>query len=658
MMPVGGVVALKLLERMDMKKTPRGCSTKAGTTSKRRSRAKREAPAAAVDLACIETVDSVEAARAATGDVQLDLSRREDLHALPAEVRGLANVVALDVSYGGMKRLPAWIGEMKRLVRLRALHTKLRDLPGELAGLLALRELAVGSYELRGVPAVIGKLRLNQLEIATGAFGATDAGRIAANRGLETLSLTLQEVALRRLPAAVGKLSSLRRLTLATWSGSLGRIDGIERLRGLRELALTVAGADSLPAGFTRLRQLERLRLEMPALSALPEDLGKLRALREMEIWRTPLRTLPESIGALAKLAKLSLFEVALAAAPRTLTRLGALEQLTVWDAPLAGLPADLERLKALQRLDIQRCPLAEVPASLWRLPRLEQLTLRETKLAALPAELASLKSLCTLVLWKSPVEALPELIGALPHLRYLNVAETQVARLPDSIGDLLALDTLEASKAPLRELPATLARCRTLSRLGLTGCTFSAAGAAALDVLRAKYPELQVDEPRVESPVAKKGSHGGVPATELSPAVQAELRRLGLASSAKRGRARAVSFPGRRVPLPEPIRRFYDDFRWSRRQFAGTLEGNAVTDLQIGEGVDDLGEHECVHWKPFLPLALTLEFLCHYMIDLDDPDPSDPKVYGLGPGAYRETKPPVQFTKLSLFLATLSSVS
>jgi len=44
-------------------------------------------------------------------------------------------------------------------------------------------------------------------------------------------------------------------------------------------------------------------------------------------------------------------------------------------------------------------------------------------------------------------------------------------------------------------------------------------------------------------------------------------------------------------------------------------------------------------------------------MIDLDDPDPTDPKVYGLGPGAYRETKPPVRFAKLSEFLAALSSV-
>jgi hypothetical protein len=175
------------------------------------------------------------------------------------------------------------------------------------------------------------------------------------------------------------------------------------------------------------------------------------------------------------------------------------------------------------------------------------------------------------------------------------------------------------------------------------------------------------VDDPRLEGAAAaqqeeatRRGAARGTSATEISPEVLSQLARLGVKVPDDRGEARAKKFPRGEVAVPEPLRRFYYDVDWYQLQragtkFKGTIDENAVTDLEIGDNADDLSEYECIHHKPFLPLAITLEFLQHYMIDLDDPDPTDPKVYGVGPAAFSETKPAVRFKKLSGFLAALA---
>jgi hypothetical protein len=108
-------------------------------------------------------------------------------------------------------------------------------------------------------------------------------------------------------------------------------------------------------------------------------------------------------------------------------------------------------------------------------------------------------------------------------------------------------------------------------------------------------------------------------------------------------------------VPLPEALRQLYDNIDWRRVHFAGSVDGDAFTDLVFGEHVYDLAEYECIHHRPYLPVADTLTYLKHFMLDLADRDPSDPKVYMLGPAAFNETDVPVKFKRLSGFLKTLT---
>ena len=107
---------------------------------------------------------------------------------------------------------------------------------------------------------------------------------------------------------------------------------------------------------------------------------------------------------------------------------------------------------------------------------------------------------------------------------------------------------------------------------------------------------------------------------------------------------------------MPEALRRFYDDVEWPRGEgFTGQLENSQVPDLIVGENADSLDEYECIHHKPYRPVAWSGAFALHYMIDLDDPTPADPKVYLLGAAAYRVTTPRLAFKKLSAFLAQLA---
>ena len=78
-------------------------------------------------------------------------------------------------------------------------------------------------------------------------------------------------------------------------------------------------------------------------------------------------------------------------------------------------------------------------------------------------------------------------------------------------------------------------------------------------------------------------------------------------------------------------------------------------SDLRFGQHVYDLAEYECIHHRPYLPVADTLTYLKHFMLDLADGNPTDPKVYMLGPAAFNETEVPVKFKRLSDFLKTLT---
>jgi hypothetical protein len=60
---------------------------------------------------------------------------------LPAAFRGLKNLEELDLSYSDIERLPAWIGELRMLKKLRLAGTRIKTLPRSVRRLKSLEEL-------------------------------------------------------------------------------------------------------------------------------------------------------------------------------------------------------------------------------------------------------------------------------------------------------------------------------------------------------------------------------------------------------------------------------------------------------------------------------------------------------------------------------------
>jgi Leucine-rich repeat (LRR) protein len=608
----------------------------------------------------VESRDLQEALRFPDSIEKLDLSQNDALETLPDAIGTLKNLKVLDLSFTSLKRLPDTLAGLKSLRELELSYTKLRDLPGWLSALPQLRRLSISSWQMKRTPAVIGKLKLEGLKLAVGTFGPEDAAAIAANRRLESLELELRKTSLRRLPPRLFALPRLRELQLKTWDATLTDVSGFERLKTLRSLGLTIAGARTLPDGIGALRGLETLYLQMPDLKVLPRSLGKLARLREVEIWRTPLRELPADLTRLRGLTILAINEVPLERLPDGIGRLTKLGNLRLHETALTSLPEEIASLRSLAFLDISDSPIASLPASIGALTALSDLNLARTKIAALSPELLRLPKLAVLSVNGASLDELPPL-GDLKSLQYLQISDTAIAALPDDVGRLEKLEAVSARNTKLAELPAALSRCPMLRTVALTGCTFTKKGFDGVLALEKKLVTRggSVDRPRLQktapaaktpAPVAKASSAG------LAPAVLAQLARLGCSPSSKRRlKPRTVVFPGGRVPLPEAMRRLYDNIDWRHLEFAGSVDGDAFTDLRFGQHVYDLAEYECIHHRPYLPVADTLTYLKHFMLDLADGNPTDPKVYMLGPAAFNETEVPVKFKRLSDFLKTLT---
>jgi hypothetical protein len=146
---------------------------------------------------------------------------------------------------------------------------------------------------------------------------------------------------LKSLPASLGQLRALRRLTLA-------RLDGLE----------------DLPDAVVRLTSLGSLIIKgCGKLRALPRGIGKLGALKQLMLRRLlELQEMPDLIG-LTALGSLTIECCGkLRALPRGIGKLGALKQLMLHRLKLRTLPASIVHLSWLQKLRFLEVPMDDMP--------------------------------------------------------------------------------------------------------------------------------------------------------------------------------------------------------------------------------------------------------------------------------------------------------
>lgn len=259
-----------------------------------------------------------------------------NLASFPHELFEATQLVELDafraISFNGNPEVPAAIGRLKQLRSLGLGGNDFDSLPDSIGDLTALESLTLDYCQsLDTLPKAIKKLsKLRALEASYTAALEALPDEIGSLGALEVLTLT--NGGLKKVPAALWKLSSLKRLDLPE--------------------ELTV-----LPAGIAKLENLEELHLGPQALTSIAKELPKLK-LKRLSVWGRS-KTLPDEI-----------------------TYVTTLETLRICHLGLEKLPPKFHQLSKLASLDVEGNKLKVLAATVKALPKLKELMFGDNPLA------------------------------------------------------------------------------------------------------------------------------------------------------------------------------------------------------------------------------------------------------------------------------------
>ncbi len=259
-----------------------------------------------------------------------------NLASFPSELFDATQLVELEafraISYKGNPAMPAAIGRLKKLRSLTIGGNAFATLPDAIGDLGVLENLALDYCQsLESLPKTIGKLR-----------------------ALRSLSASYT-TALESLPEEIGTLSALESIALT--NGALKKVPAaLWKLRSLKVLALPEE-VTTLPAGIARLENLEDLHLGPKALASIAKEIPKLKKLKRLSVWGR-IKALPEEVG-----------------------ELRALETLRICHLGLDKLPSRIANLKALTSLDVAGNKLKTLAALVRGLPELRELSFGDNPL-------------------------------------------------------------------------------------------------------------------------------------------------------------------------------------------------------------------------------------------------------------------------------------
>ncbi len=281
--------------------------------------------------------------------------------------------------------------------------------------------------------------------------------RIREAEARQSIALDLRGLALKELPAEIGRLSQLKTLDLR--SNQLKEVLAeIGQLSQLRMLDLRSNQLTELPAEIGQLLQLSRLILSGNQLKELPAELGELSQLKLLHLALNQLMEVPPEIGQLSQLRTLDLRSNLLTELPAEIGQLSQLKSLNLPRNQLKDVPAELGQLSQLKELYLSRNELTKVSAEIGQLSELRMLSLSRNQLAEVPAEIGQLSELRTLSLSRNELTEVPAEIGQLSELRTLSLSHNQLKELPAELARLSQLTGLYLSYNPLPEALRTVA--------------------------------------------------------------------------------------------------------------------------------------------------------------------------------------------------------
>jgi Leucine-rich repeat (LRR) protein len=131
------------------------------------------------DASCPTVTDLTRALRTPETVCSLDVSNQNRTGALPAEIRRLTNLKALDASKNNMTGIPAEIGQLQNLSSLNYSFNKLDTMPDEIANLKNLKVLSLAHNNYKQPPSSVLKLtQLQILDLTGNPISSDEIGRI------------------------------------------------------------------------------------------------------------------------------------------------------------------------------------------------------------------------------------------------------------------------------------------------------------------------------------------------------------------------------------------------------------------------------------------------------------------------------------------------
>ncbi|XP_044475283.1 disease resistance protein RPV1-like [Mangifera indica] len=482
---------------------------------------------------------------------KLDLSGLSNLKMVPEFP---SEILELHLDGTAVKELSSSIGKVSSLIRLSLKNcSSLESLPSNLCNLTSLRELDLsGSSNLKMVPefppeilelyldgtavkelsSSIGKVssliilslrNCSRLEILPSSlcnltslrkldlFGSSNL-KMVPEFPPEILELHLDGTAVKELSSSIGKVSSLKRLSLRNCSSleslpnSLCTLTSLEELDlsgssnlkmvpefppEILELYLDGTAVKELSASIGKVSSLKRLSLRnCSSLEILPSSLCNLTSLRKLDLSgssnlkmvsefppeilelyldETAMKELSSSIGKVSSLKRLSLRNCSsLESLPSSLCNLTSLPKLDL--SGLSNLKMVPEFPPKIQELYLDGTVVKELSSSIGKVSSLKRLSLRNcSSLESLPSSFCNLTSLLELDLsGLSNLKMVPEFP---PKILELYLDGTAVKELSSSIGKVSSLIRLSLRNcSSLEILPSSLCNLTSLRELNLSG--------------------------------------------------------------------------------------------------------------------------------------------------------------------------------------------
>lgn len=220
----------------------------------------------------------------------------------------------------GLEKVPSEIGNFTNLTSLILSDGKYLELPAELANLINLKKLSIGSSH---------------------------------------------------------NYSTSSKSTYASAEQMTKMTEIIAKLKNLQDLGIMNSRLEIFSPDLWNLDQLKELKLFSNDFVSIPADIGKLESLNELHIWWNKfLTTIPKEIGNLKNLDQLVLNANALTTIPKEIGNLENVTSLVLASNPLTSIPKEIGKLTKLRKLNLRDTTLISLPKEIGNLNNIQLLNL------------------------------------------------------------------------------------------------------------------------------------------------------------------------------------------------------------------------------------------------------------------------------------------